>query len=142
LFYLLVLCTGVIGGANDAPRIARLQGWRLAFNKRSSKGRVVANIVRGSSRDEVVGVVYRWSRQARETMRDDWEIGYSEKEVEVVTEAGQRLPAITFVANPEHVVGESAPAEAYLDKIVRGAHQHGLPEEYIERVIRQARGGS
>ena len=77
--------TGAIRQGDERPRIATLKGFRLAFNKRGLRGNVYANIVEAPE-DEVLGVVYRWSKKSREKMRDEFEIGYAEQVVEVTTD--------------------------------------------------------
>lgn len=125
--------TGAIRQGAERPRIGTLKDWRPAFNKRSSSGAVVANIIE-SPGDEVMGVVYRWDQQSRDTMRDEFEIGYEEKWLEVTTNLGETLKTLTFVALPSSVCDEGSPSAAYLAKIVDGARQHSLPEEYIQRI--------
>jgi cation transport regulator ChaC len=125
--------TGAIRTGDERPRIARLKDYRLAFNKRGARGQVCANI-RHSAGDEVIGVVYRWGLKARQTMGRCYEIGYDEENVEVTTDQGEKLEAVTFVARPENVCDESTPSAGYLEKIITGARQHGLPEEYIRRI--------
>jgi cation transport regulator ChaC len=131
--------TGAIRTGDEAPRIARLHGWRLAFNKRGASGEVYANIAPASSGEVVIGVVYRWDEESRKKMARR-EGGYAQAIVEVLTDAGDRLKAVTFIA--QNTCEEGQPSSDYLDTIVRGARQHGLPEEYIEQVMRLAGGQS
>lgn len=125
--------TGAIRQGAERPRIGTLKDWRLAFNKRGMRGNVYANIIPclGAA---VMGVVYRWDQQSRDTMREEYEIGYQEKWLEVATNLGETLKTLTFVALSESVCDEGCPSAAYLARIVDGARQHSLPEEYIQRV--------
>ncbi len=70
-------------------------------------------------------------------MREQFEIGYREHKVKVTTTLGEALNAVTFVA--ENPCDEGQPTPKYLDRIVTGAREHGLPEEYIEKVQAIAR---
>ena len=125
--------TGDIRTGNERPRIAVLDDYRLAFNKRGGNGNVYANIMPCSG-EEVMGVVYRWDHRSRTTMATEYEIGYEEKMVEVVIDGQAKLTAVTFIATSESVCEEAPPSDDYLWRIVTGAKQHGLPSDYIRRV--------
>jgi len=56
---------------------------------------------------------------------------YLRQTVEVVTRSGEAIEAVTYIAAPEHVCDEQAPSADYLERIVRGAREHGLPEKYV-----------
>jgi len=116
-------------------RRARLPGHRLAFNMRDG-GSTYANVVRPG--DGVSGVLY-WCGRRELAALDGFEVGYERVPVEVLDEAGVRLDAVAYVARPEFVTAGDHPATAYLRRIVRGAREHGLPEEYV-RVIEAAAG--
>lgn len=62
-------------------------------------------------------------------------IGYLEREVAVVTEAGTR-PALTYVAKPTHIDASLRPHAWYKDYVVRGAREHGLPEAVVAALAR------
>ncbi len=127
------------GPIREARR-CRLPGHRLAFNKRSKGGQVCANIVphRGG---EVWGVAYRCRPGTLEQM-DTYEGvasgHYRQVSVEVVTEAGERLRATTYVAEPGYLCPEARPSQQYAEKIVRGARRHQLPASYVEELVRLA----
>lgn len=125
--------TGDIRGGDERPRIATLKDYRLAFNKRGSKGEVFVNVVPCIS-DEVMGVVYRWDRESRVKMAEGYELGYDEQVVDVTLVDGRIVSAITFIASRENVCDEGRPSDTYLRKIVAGAGEHGLPEKYIRRI--------
>ena len=130
--------TGTIRIGSERPQIAKLHNYRLAFNKRGSNGQVYANVVHCPNAD-VIGVVYRCSPTAIDTM-SDFEIGYEQQTVTVTLEDSSTIDAITFVAQISHVVNEASPSEAYLKRILTGASQHCLPQDYIENVRRLAYG--
>ncbi len=115
----------------------RLPGHRLAFNKRGeAPGQVYANIMPAET-TEVWGVAYLCNATALRQM-DRYEgvsIGhYHRIEVQVITEEGQRLPALTYVATQDFVWSEGRPSEAYLKQILAGARDHGLPDFYIRAI--------
>ncbi len=119
----------------------RLSGHRLAFNKRSHKvpGRVFANIVPASGH-EVWGVAYPCTDQAFEALdiHEGVALGhYRRQAVQVQPGAGESLlAAFTYVAGPDFVCDEALPDPDYLGFIVDGARHHGLPQAYIEALVR------
>ncbi len=123
-------------GPIRAARRCRLPGYRLAFNKKGTSGEVYANIVPEST-EEVWGVIYRCNPDTFRKM-DCYEgvpAGhYHHRTVEVVTEGGEVLAAITYVAGRDHVCQESPPSDRYLNKILRGAKDHRLPANYIRSI--------
>ncbi len=131
--------TGPIRQGSERPRIARLADYRLAFNKRGSAGVVYANVV-DSTGAEVFGVVYRCNPESMRQM-DAKEIGYERRLVDVAADDGKVLKAVTYVAKPESVCCEGRPTKEYRDRILDGARQHGLPEDYIKSIEALARRG-
>ncbi|MBX7104580.1 MAG: gamma-glutamylcyclotransferase [Gemmataceae bacterium] len=128
--------TGAIRTGEDRPRIARLADYRFAFNKPSKKWKFVANIMPCPG-EEVIGIVYRCDQATMKKM-DNWEPGYERQSVQVSLDDGKVVEAITYVAAAKNVTNDGHPSPEYLQKIVTGARQHGLPEKYIERVVRLA----
>lgn len=123
--------TDAIRTGADGPRIARLANYLLAFNKPSVKWGAAANIIPCPGA-EVIGVVYRCDLTAMEIM-DDCERGYDRMTVNVVLGSGDLVQAITYIA-VKNLITNRGPAPSYLEKIIRGATQHGLPDEYISRI--------
>lgn len=127
------------GPIREARR-ARLDGYRIAFNKRGNDGTGKANIVPDANRT-VWGVVYRCSSDALDEM-DRYEGvangHYARKTVRVQTDAGDELDAITYVAGDSFVDDSCLPSKKYLETIIQGARQHGLPEDYIGEIERVA----
>jgi cation transport regulator ChaC len=123
------------GSIREAKR-ARLDGYRLAFNKRGSDGTGKANIVPDSGRT-VWGVVYRMSPAALAKM-DKYEgvAGghYSRRAVRVRCESGDDRDAVTYVAGHAFLDDSLTPAQNYLQKILQGARGHHLPEDYIREI--------
>jgi cation transport regulator ChaC len=110
-----------------------LEGYRLRFNIDGwPKGKAApANL----SRDPVAavwGVLYRISR--RDLMRLDRTEGvpgrgYRHERVQVVTDAGRVLEAVTYIAQGKPEDGK--PSLRYLTLLRDGARAHGLPAQYI-----------
>jgi gamma-glutamylcyclotransferase (GGCT)/AIG2-like uncharacterized protein YtfP len=53
---------------------------------------------------------------------------YDRVEIEVVSESGEKVQALTYVIRPR---AEGLPSRAYRDTIVIGLRHHGLPDEYV-----------
>ncbi len=106
--------------------LARLDGHRLAFDKRGADGSGKANL----SPDPlglVWGVVYEIAATGW-TALDRFEGGYRRIEVEVERPTGDTLPAQTYVSDR---LCSELPFAWYLDLVVAGARAHGLPSDWI-----------
>ena len=123
--------TGAVGEGQDAPRIARLPGYRLAFNMQGNDGSVYANIVQPG--DGVIGVLYRCGAAALAKL-DVYEEGYDRRRVLTTLENGETQEATAYVAKPGRVEEGRRPSDAYLQIILRGARRHGLPDAYIHSI--------
>lgn len=129
-------------GRIRAADVACLPGYRLAFNKRGGNGEVYANIVPDADA-EVWGVIYRCSPEAMDELDrcEGVEGGhYTREPVEVITESGNTVLAVAYVAGPDHICEDGRPSDRYLSLILDGARQHGLPKEYVRRIQMLGRG--
>ena len=119
-------------GSTVAGR-ARLPGYRLAFTRYSTKRKGgVADIV-AEPEAEVWGVLYDVDDEGMASL-DAFEgvpRAYRRETVTVTDDEGVEREAQTYIA---HRTGEFAPGREYLDLIVTGAREHGLPDEYIRSV--------
>ena len=123
---------------NDGwPRRATLPGDRLVFNMQGEDGNVYANIEVASG-STVLGVVYRCTQESLRIM-DQYESGYERRHLTVTGENGERRDVTTYVALTDHVTAvATSPTDEYLQKIVVGATEQGLPEAYIHEIISNA----
>jgi cation transport regulator ChaC len=126
-------------GRVPEARIARLPGYRVAFNKRGQRqGQVYANIVEQDG-GEVWGVVYQL-RPDELRVLDDHEGAdqghYRRDRIEVITETGDTVKAETYFAGERWLCSETEPSREYACKILAGAREHGLPEEYVRSLER------
>jgi len=122
----------------DAPEaepfcLAYIPRLRLVFNKHSTeRGSDAANVLDDSTAT-VWGYVYRLSDEGRKGLRER-EAGYTERSVDAVLLAKDETPSVvkafTFVAKQACQVACGA-APSYLDVVVAGALQRGLPEDYV-----------
>jgi gamma-glutamylcyclotransferase len=123
-------------------RRARLDGYRIAFNKRGSDGTGKANIV-PDPEGTVWGVVYRCSAAALSDMdRHEGVAGghYARTGVRVRVDAGDELDSVAYVAGESFVDGSCVPSKEYLKTILHGAQHHALPDDYIRELERVAHG--
>jgi gamma-glutamylcyclotransferase len=122
---------------------AQLPGFRFAFNKRGTNGEVYANILPEPGQS-VWGVIYLCSPAAMRDMdRHEGVSGrhYERLKVQVVTDQRDCVEAVAYVACAEYLCPNGVPSGAYVARIVNGARQHQLPDEYIcqlERLSRQS----
>lgn len=133
----MVRRTGPFDPAAPAPQIARLPGYRLAFDMRGEDGQRYADIV--TPGEGVIGVVYRVSAQALAIL-DEYETGYERQRLTVTTMHGQPIDAVTYIVLPAHRTTEGSPSAEYLTRILTGAREQGLPADYIESIIARAQG--
>jgi len=130
--------TGVIREA----RRARLDGYRIAFNKRGGDGTGKANIILDAAR-VVWGVVYLCNLAALTAM-DKYEgvCGghYYRKNVCVQCDSGELLEVVTYVAGETFIQSSLVPASDYLERIIRGARMHDLPQNYLHEIVNSSGG--
>lgn len=110
---------------------AYLLNKKLVFNKKSRKWGVAANIIK-SYGGIVYGVLYELADEAECETLDRAENGYSRIDVRVRVLPDRRIfDAVTYKAEPEAVVDEGPTAREYRELLLKGAHEHNLPEDYI-----------
>jgi gamma-glutamylcyclotransferase len=129
-------------GAIREARAAQLVGYRLCFNKRVNGGGVYANIVPDAG-SEVWGVVYRCNSGAISRLDGCEGVAdghYHRVPVIITTADGQPLAAEVYIATPEWTTTPGKPSAEYLDHILQGAQEHGLPAEYIQEIRRLGQG--
>lgn len=126
------------------PRRARLDGYRLAFNKRGSDGSGKANIVPDAGAT-VWGSVYLCSPDALREMDSHEGIArghYVHHRIRVRLDDGDELDAVTYIAGKSFLDDSLTPSAEYLATILDGARQHRLPDDYIRSIEALASPGS
>ncbi len=117
--------------------VVRLEGYELEFPRASKKrGCGVASITERSGSD-VYGVLFNLSDEdfLKLDRAEGVAVGaYTREEIEVEALDTVRYLAQTYIA----VRTESAPppSREYLDMLIGGAIEHGLPSEYVEKLKR------
>ena len=122
---------------DERPQVARLPDYQLVFNMSHDGINVFANIMPGGN--GVWGVVYQLTEQALEQM-DRYEQGYQRERIAVWIRNGPGIEVETYVSLAGNLASGRSPSAAYLEKIVKGAGEQGLPKEYIEMIEQVAKG--
>ena len=122
------------------PFVARLEGWKLCFPRRSEKRNGgVGSIVR--DRKEVVwGLVFRITPKDLESL-DGYEGvsagAYRRERLGVTARNGKKCAAWTYLAVPQETPPNNyAPSKEYLALFIRGARYFKLPSAYIQELKR------
>lgn len=113
---------------------AVLERHRLVFHKVSNNDATAKCDAweTGLTQDRVHGVIFTVSEQDKLVL-DEYEglgQGYEEKMVQVKLINGEMIEAVTYYAT--RVDPALKPLDWYKHHVLRGAREHGLPEEYIQ----------
>jgi gamma-glutamylcyclotransferase len=118
-----------------AVAVAMLRGHRLAFHKIGKDGSAKCDVANtGDSNDVVYGVVFALPLSEK-AMLDGIEglgYGYAEKEIVVLSESGEEFKAVTYYAT--NIDDMLIPVDWYVEHVLRGAREHGLPPDYISGI--------
>jgi len=120
-------------GALAEEKNARLDNYELNFYKIARGGTGTANIVPAEGK-AVYGVLYRVTEQQLKAL-DRFEgvpEHYRRSEVAVLDAEAKKVGAQVYLARK--VRKGLKPDRLYLQKIIEGAEEHGLPADYIERL--------
>jgi len=107
------------GAIRQAVR-CRLLGYRLAFNKRHPLHGVCANIVEDNETSEVWGVIYLCNPEAMRRLDKSEGVktgDYKRWPVNVVTDAGDKITAVAYVAGERFLCDEGRPSTEYLTRV-------------------------
>ena len=114
--------------------VARLPDHRLDFTRYSQRRRGgVADVV-PSNGDEVWGVVYDIPSDELPALdrKEGVPNAYQRQDVSVIVQAGERAKALTYTVVQK--VPTERPSQAYVDLILKGARERGLPAEYVRKL--------
>ena len=120
--------------------VAKLENYKLVFNKKARGGSATANI-RPAPGLAVEGVLYKINEAAFRAL-DRFEGApqhYRRIEINVTSGNGQKIAAQAFIATK--VDKGLRPAPHYLKTILDGAREHGLPEDYLQKIQAAAEAG-
>ncbi len=127
--------TGTPQANSPQPEKAWLSNYQLAFNMLAEDGQTYANIMTPGS--GVAGVLYPCTEDTLARL-DVYEKGYQRLEVTVTNAQEFKRQATTYIALAGVATSLTAPRIAYLDKILNGARQHGISENYRLAIQAQA----
>ncbi len=119
----------------------KLENYEMLFNKKARGGSATANI-RPAPGKTVYGVLYKIAESALRAL-DRFEgvpEHYRRVEVTVTDPTGKKLAAHAFIATK--VEKGLRPAAHYLQTILDGAAEHGLPPEYVDQIRAIAEAGA
>lgn len=111
---------------------ARLEGFRLCADKRSSDGSGKLNLARDAAAS-VWGVAFRIEPEDLAALAG-FEPGYLQIGVSVQLRGGGALAATTFLSEQRAVGLRLQPG--YRELVIAGAREHALPAEWIELLER------
>jgi len=123
-------------GVNFSKREhAILEGWRLDFNKVSSRNpeEGYANIVK-SENNIVEGVLYEIPDSDLKTLDryEGYPSHYGRIKIIVIMDNGEKVEAVTYVAKPDKVKDGLKPSREYLCHLLKGCDL--LSEEYCKKL--------
>lgn len=112
-----------------------LNGWRLMFNKIASRNpkEGYANI-EPHKQEIVEGILYeiRDSDLEKLDIHEGYPYHYDKRIVEVKLDNGQKVEAITYIAQPDKTRSGLKPSKEYLNHLLKGCDL--LSEEYREKL--------
>lgn len=114
--------------------VGKVEGYRLDFNHFSKRWKGAAATIVEDPSSYVYGVL--WELANEDMPHLDKQEGvhqniYRVMDVEVETDKGNHVPARSYqVIRP--LEDDRRPSYVYLDVIIRGAKENGLPEDYIK----------
>ena len=118
---------------------AWIPGYEVRCRKISIDGSGKADLVQtGNPKDIVHGVVYQfdpdhWPALDKHEGATGNNPGYDRVPIQVHTDCGDR-DVTTYLARRERIDESLKPYTWYLDLILCGAEQHGLPEDYRQKI--------
>jgi cation transport regulator ChaC len=135
----MIARTRATGTTDLCPRVAVLADHRLVFQRITRLGSAFANVV--APGDGVEGVIYHCTPAQLERL-DRFESGYERHSINV-TDCNRRVvPVTTYVMRPNAVAVYGPPTAEYLDRIITGARQQGISDDYVRRIMAIAATGS
>ena len=111
---------------------AHLIDWQLAFNKPGRDGTGKANLVPAAGA-RVWGVAWTLPEDAWPVL-DGFEPDYERSVLRLLQPDGRALHAHVYLYACPADTPSIRPSRDYLDHLLAGATEHGLPEEYIAKI--------
>jgi gamma-glutamylcyclotransferase len=121
--------------SGETVGVAVLDGYQLAFHKRSFDGSAKCDVIETRAKeDRVYGVVYEISADElpRLDLVEGKGFGYERRSVRVTAQGGAPIFAECYFATD--IGAETAPYSWYLYHVLTGAQQERLPAWYIAQI--------
>jgi len=115
--------------------IATLFKHELRFHKKSKDGSSKCDAYEtGSDDHRIIGVVFEVSESEKPELdkKEGLRNGYEEKQVNLVTQSGENVEAITYYAT--NIDKTKKPYDWYKQHVINGAEEFGLPDDYIDKI--------
>jgi gamma-glutamylcyclotransferase len=119
--------------------VAWLDKHKLKFHKKSKDGSGKCDAEHTNNKEDFIyGVVFQIDEAEKSKLdrKEGLHCGYLKKTVSVTTEAGETLKAEMYYATncATNIDPLLEPYDWYKEHVLRGAHEHGLPSEYIATI--------
>ncbi|BBM86698.1 gamma-glutamylcyclotransferase family protein [Candidatus Uabimicrobium amorphum] len=108
--------------------VVYLENHKFTFNKKGKDGTAKANVF-VEEEQEVWGVCYEVDKSALPILAR-YEGGYDQSYVNVKTKNNKPMRAITYISKSVFSAPQ-LPSDEYYQKVLEGAQEQGLPEDYI-----------
>ena len=118
------------GVSIDTAVCCELPGYRFLYNKKSIDGSAKANIEKDNA-SVVQGVCFLLDQESFKRLKG-FEKGYTVLPVLVIDRNNNPIDAETFISKN---VCDQEPKSDYVEIIMKGAREHGLPELYIKETL-------
>jgi gamma-glutamylcyclotransferase (GGCT)/AIG2-like uncharacterized protein YtfP len=113
---------------------AKVNGWKLLFNKRSKDKSGKANLIYTGDMSLVWGVIFDITEDQKPLL-DKFEglgKGYDELKLKVISDLDEEIECVCYIATDEKYLDNNLkPYDWYKEYCLIGAKQHNLPEDYI-----------
>ena len=113
---------------------AKVNGWKLLFNKRSKDKSGKANLIYTGDTSLVWGVIFDISEDQKPLLdkAEGLGKGYDEYKLIVINDLGEEIECVCYIATDEKYLDNNLkPYDWYKEYCLIGAKQHNLPEDYI-----------
>ena len=108
-----------------------LIGYKLVFNKKSTSNPNISYANLADQPDDITwGVLYEIDKEDFVRLERDYEDGYKQQPVKVNV-CGRAVDAVTFISD---ITCNAPPGKSYIQRILTGAEEKGLPADYIEKI--------
>jgi len=117
--------------------VASVPGYRFTFSKRSVDLSGKGNILAAAGKT-VFGVLFDLDERHLAKLDSLEGVGYGYDRIDQfqiqMPGSDEALQVITYLADKAHTDENLSPYHWYLDLVLAGARQHGLPNEYVQNI--------